>query len=385
MNGKRLSKLLALILLISVLTGCSANQTPQSSAPEETPSATPTTTPTEAPTEEPSPSPSPSPSPEPAAEPDQPPVDELGENWAAVGETGREYLTYTYAGQTVYRWFSYYIPTSYEPGDQLPLMLTLHGSTSNAAMQMSDGDWVRYAEQEGFILLAPESVAIHADGTLSSEGKSMGEIQQSDMSMLRWAAAATDPQTAYGVDDVEYLCRLVDFFIDGGYADASRVYACGLSHGAYMSLRLAVEAPEKFAGVGIASGQLCYQFQDADPLPATKIVFFQGTADYVVPITGIANWSMSLEETVQWFLDKYGMENNPVETEMPDLAEDGMTTTRYEYDDAEGNAMIVSYITTGGGHAWPGGKFASFSGGTTDINATELIWEELKDVSKDAE
>ena len=70
-------------------------------------------------------------------------------------------------------------------------MLTLHGSGSNASVQLQWGQWVECAEREGFIVVAPESVAIHADGILSSEGKSVLETKQTDFNYIRWNAAST--------------------------------------------------------------------------------------------------------------------------------------------------------------------------------------------------
>lgn len=59
---------------------------------------------------------------------------------------GRE--LYQYRGQDVSRLYYYYIPSTYQEGDKLPLMLTLHGSGSNASVQLQWGQWVECAERE---------------------------------------------------------------------------------------------------------------------------------------------------------------------------------------------------------------------------------------------
>lgn len=318
----------------------------------------------------------------------------LGDD-ATVGELAYGREVYEYRRQQVSRLYYYYIPSTYQKGDRLPLMLTLHGSGSNATTQLQWGQWVECAEREGFIVVAPESVTIHADGTLSSEGKSVIETQQTDFNYIRWNAASTDPCAQYLVDDVQYLCDLVDLFVDGGYADASRVYCCGFSHGGFMSMRLALEAPEKFAGVGVVSGLLCTEYTTVVPTDKVKIVFIQGTVDPVVPIEGMHydfdgdgereyTWAYSLDDSVKWWLDRYGMPNAPEHTELPDTNPyDETTISRDAYADGDGTVQIVTYVVEGGGHTWPGGSSYIGSGPVSlDAQASELIWAELKDATK---
>lgn len=373
---KRLSAVLFAATFL-LACACTAAEPVQSEIPSPTQSLTPSPSASEEPSKKPLPETSPV-SPE--------------ENWAKIGRLERKYLVYEYSGQTIARWFYYYIPSSYQPGDRLPLMFTLHGSASNASYQMNDGNWINYAEQEGFIMVAPESVAIHADGTLSSEGKSMAAIGQTDMKYLRWNAVSSDPQGAFGVDDVQYISDLIDLFTEPGYADAARVYSSGLSHGAFMSLRLAMELPEKIAGVGVVAGLLSREFVDTVMDVHPKIVFINGTADVVVPIDGMIYdydrdgekeyvWAYSQEDSVNWFLQQYGMSGACTETALPDTDEkDGTTITRYGYTTDEGDEMVVQYIVTGGGHTWPGGRGYGYGVTSRDAEATLLIWNDLKDV-----
>ena len=316
----------------------------------------------------------------------------------SIGRLTRGEGIYEYAGQQVTRKFYYYIPSTYTEGERLPLMLSLHGSGSNATMQLNEGRWTEYAEQEGFIVVAPESTAIHLDGKISSEGKLPYEIGRSDASFLRWAAVPTDPCAQLGVDDVGYLCDLIDLFVDGGYADAARVYSSGLSHGAFMSLRLALEMPEKLAGIGVVAGLLYADF-DRVQLPETvKVVLIHGTADTIVPFGGMKYdsdgdgtadylWAYSSDETADWFRMQYGMEGEPAVSPLPDAdPEDGTTITRRAYADKNGTELVVQYVVDGGGHTWPGGTQyapASVCGIVSrDAQAAELIWAELKDAAK---
>lgn len=312
----------------------------------------------------------------------------------SLGRLTRGEALYEYDGQQVTRKFFYYIPSTYTEGDRLPLMLSLHGSGSNATMQLGEGRWVDYAEQEGIIIVAPESTALHANGKISSEGKLPYEIGQSDAAYVRWAAASTDPCVQFGVDDVQYLSDLIDLFVNSGYADAERVYSSGLSHGAFMSLRLTLELPEKIAGVGIVAGLLCTEFKDVQMSKSVKIVLIHGTQDTIVPIQGMNYpsggestaeqlWAYSSNETVAWFLEQYGMDNRPTVSQLPDTdPEDGTTITRRAYADEAGRELIVQYVVDGGGHTWPGGtQYAPISVCgvvSREAQAAELIWSELQ-------
>lgn len=316
-----------------------------------------------------------------------------------LGQRTSASLTYTYWNQDVERQYYYYIPSYYEPGQKMPLMLALHGSGANALSQLYESNMEELAEKEGYIVIAPNSVAIHNDGTLSSCGNTLSTIGRSDMSYLRWNATPDDPQNMYDVDDVKYLCDLIDLFVDYGYVDPDRVYASGLSHGAFMSLRLALEVPEKIAGVGIVAGLLVDKFAALEPTGQVKLVFIHGTADPVVPMGGLSYdmdndgkpdfyYAKPLEDSIQWFIEKYGIEvADIVSSKVPDTnTADGCTIDRYGYQTADGSEPIVKYIVNNGGHTWPGGTQYSpsyYIGSLCrDVQASELIWNELKDVSK---
>lgn len=333
----------------------------------------------------------PQPSAGPDTQPSQKPLEIPLGSTAKVGELAYGREVYRYRGQDVSRLYYYYIPSTYRQGERLPLMLTLHGSGSNASIQLQWGDWVNCAEREGFIVVAPESVSIHKDGALSSEGKNVLETRQTDYSYLRWNASYTDPCAQYMVDDVQYLSDLVDLFVDAGYADAERVYSCGMSHGGFMSLRLAIEAPGKFAGVAAVAALLCEEYVTQVPAEKVRVVFIQGTQDPVVPIDGMHydfdgdgekeyTWAMSLDESAAWFVERYGASPEPAYSELPDAVPgDGTRIYRYEYR-AGGEPQVVKYVVEGGGHTWPGGTVYAGSGPVSlDAQASGLIWAELKD------
>lgn len=312
-----------------------------------------------------------------------------GGTWI-LGQTSFAWKTYYYSGREVARRYYYYIPSSYTIGERLPLVFTLPGTATTAEFQISQGHWTQLAEKEGFILLAPEYVSLHGDRTLSSESLTPAQMKQSNGTCQRWVATGVEPVSAYGVDDVAYLCDLMDVLIDSGHADPSRIYATGLSHGAYMAERLAIDVPERIAGIGVVAGGLWASFANRVLTNRVRIVFIQGTADPVVPYEGIGvsgNYmSLPLEDTINWFLDQYGLSDMISKGTVQELEDkdpsDGCRTTRVSYAGPNGEEQIIEYLIQGGGHTWPGGSqyMAEYAIGKLcrDFQASEVIWNDLK-------
>ena len=151
--------------------------------------------------------------------------------WVEVGKLSRAYITYEYDGQSVDRYFYYYLPSNYDPNDPPALMMTLHGSGVNADWQLREGNFVKIAEREGFAVLAPESTGVSKDRKLYGDGRGLTVLGQSDINALRWVAGDFEMAKGLGVDDVAYLSDLIDLFVAGNLIDGGRVYISGLSHG----------------------------------------------------------------------------------------------------------------------------------------------------------
>ena len=62
--------------------------------------------------------------------------------------------------------------------------------------------------------------------------------------------------TADDVEDVAFTRTLIDALHASYFTDRDRVFVCGLSSGAHMSYRLAVELSDRIAAVGIVNGSL---------------------------------------------------------------------------------------------------------------------------------
>jgi poly(3-hydroxybutyrate) depolymerase len=375
-----------------------------------------------------------------------------------IGERAKGYMEY----QGIQRMFEYYIPSSYD-GKRMPLMFTIPGSGHNSTMQLDEiSNLESLAEEKGFILIASNVVTwlpqdykdwvdstgkpIYADrfmpvpdgytgpmgnyyevngqlgayvngsaGYTSNSTHPIVNTVTGAKSVSNWIQAVTlgtERLAGVGIDDEGYFCALIGQFIDQGLVDKNRVFASGLSQGAFMSLRLAALHADIFAGAGIVSGELTQsvikQVTEDTPTNLVKLVFFHGDKDAVVPsgkleggyysrTDGPHPWSavsdnfLTLNETIEWFLDREGLVmDNPEGVPLPhkDVMvkdynsnveySDPTSITRYEYID--GAATV--YWVHEGGHTWPGGtqyaSLATVGQLSMQANASELMWEDLK-------
>jgi polyhydroxybutyrate depolymerase len=89
-----------------------------------------------------------------------------------------------------------------------------------------------------------------------------------------------------GVDDVAFLRAVIDWSADrfGTYRD--RAIVAGMSNGAFMAHRMALEASDQVAVLAAVSGQMPASLLAATPSHAVSAMLIHGTADSISPIEG---------------------------------------------------------------------------------------------------
>jgi polyhydroxybutyrate depolymerase len=194
-----------------------------------------------------------------------------------------------------------------------------------------------------------------------------------------------------GVDDVGFLRALVDDVASRLPLDERRVYATGISNGAFMSTRLACEGADWIAAVAPVVGTAPRDFESwCAPARPVAVIAFLGEDDPLVPyeggkITGPFGFGnrgrvVSAASLEAFWADHNGCGAGPTEAALPDLETgDGSSVVRRSFAECDAGADVVFYHLDGGGHTWPGGKqyLAPLLVGKTnrDIAATELIWQ----------
>jgi polyhydroxybutyrate depolymerase len=274
----------------------------------------------------------------------------------------------------VTREYHVHVPPGYDGSEPVPLVLALHGGGGEGNKMDELTGFNDVADEEGFMVVYPQGV-----NKRWNDGR---DIQ----SLL-----PVEPP-----DDVKFLGDLVRQLTVDYNVDENGVYACGISNGAFMSYRLAVEYPDVFSAVaGVAaqvSAALKEKYPPREPIPVMMIL---GNEDPLVPyeggeirLFGILSRGevLSAEESVELWVKNNGCNEIPETTYYDDInAEDESVVRRDEYVSGVG-ADVVLITVEGGGHTWPGGwQYLNdeIIGKTNrDINASAIIWEYFKGFKK---
>ena len=254
-----------------------------------------------------------------------------------------------------------HLPGGREPPAPAALVLVLHGGGGNAenAARMSRMD--AKADREGFI-------AVYPNGT----GGPLGRF-------LTWNAwRCCGAALVKGVDDVAFIRAVVEKVSREHAIDRKRIYATGLSNGGMMSYRLGCEAADIFAAIAPVAGAL--NTDDCRPASPVSVIVFHGTADGHVLFEGgkpriafdsHARTDNSVAFAVDFWTRRDGCDAKPEHDQRGHVIHDAYA--------CPGRRAVELYAIVGQGHAWPGGekglRFGNVDAPTTEISATDLMWD----------
>lgn len=246
------------------------------------------------------------------------------------------------------RTYILHVPSSYDAANPAPLVFNLHGYGSNATQQFIYGDFRSLADTDGFLV-------VHPQGTLD------------DMNSAFWNA-----NWGAAVDDVGFISALIDSLSASYNIDLNRVYSTGMSNGGFMSYTLACQLSDRIAAIASVTGTMTIGQACNEP-KEVPVMQIHGTADGVVAYGG-SNLGMSIDDVIDFWVNKNGCDTNPQSTMIPDIdTTDASTAEHYVYTNGTNGSSVEFYKIIDGGHTWPG---AIFNIGVTnqDINASEEIW-----------
>ncbi len=138
-------------------------------------------------------------------------------------------------------WYEY-VPSSYQAGVAVPLVLQMHGGSGDGLRDALETDWHRIAEEKGFIVVYPNS---HRYG--------------------RWECDEAD---------IETIRRLIVRICARYTIDTSRIYMQGMSNGDMITTAFVLEHPELLAAAGFIAGPLPKEMLPhlpKGPLPCIQI------------------------------------------------------------------------------------------------------------------
>jgi polyhydroxybutyrate depolymerase len=238
------------------------------------------------------------------------------------------------------------VPTTYDGEEPVPLIVDLHGSSSDASQQVLYSGLPDAAEETATIVAT-------LDGTGTPRG------------------FALSPASA----DVEVVSTLVDELGDRFCIDADRIASVGISNGSAMSATLACALDGRLASIGLVAATIAPFGCDDDV--RTSVIAFHGTADETVPYGGgIGGPGVDLapaEEGIAAWAEQDRCDPAPETTEVAD------DVRRWEYEGCDGGTDVAFYRVEGAGHVWPGSPIpfdlleARLGPNTDSVDAAALV------------
>ncbi len=257
-----------------------------------------------------------------------------------------------------------HLPPQYDPTRRWPIILALHGATSNARLMQLFCGLSDKADQAGFVVVYP-----NGSGGLPN--------------VLTWnAGGCCGYAVNHGINDVGFIDHLLDDVARHVSVDPARVYVAGMSNGAQMAYRLAAELTHRFAAIAAVAGPT--GISDPRPSRPIPVVHLHGTDDQFAPfLGGVGTRSLykipfiSIEETVRMWVRLNGCPETPTTTYDPLQVDDGTRIIRHHFGPGEGGSEVLWVIVEGGGHTWPGRPPLPEALGksTSNLYANDLIWE----------
>jgi polyhydroxybutyrate depolymerase len=161
-----------------------------------------------------------------------------------------------------------------QPAGPRPLVLVLHGHLGTAANALGNGRvpsplsaWVGIADREQILVAALQGLTGNDNHT-------------------GWHDCRTDAIEDPQVDDVAFARAVIDTLVKSGRADPHRLYIMGMSNGAMMSLRLALELRPAPAAIAAVSGTMAEHSDCTSTAVPTSVLLIDGTDDPIVPYAG---------------------------------------------------------------------------------------------------
>ena len=284
---------------------------------------------------------------------------------AGAVASGEEKVTTASGGAE--RWYYRYVPNGYSPTTPVPVVFDFHGYLEGADVHKQHSALGPFGDEKGFATITPHGLG----------------------NPVRW-------DTGLDSADIRFVGELLDEVENTVCVDENRIFATGLSNGAFMTSAIACAYADRVAAVapvaGISNAEGC------KPARAVPVVAFHGTADSFIAFEGGLGESArdlpspdgsdrtlgesgvadrikgpSIPEVTAAWAKRNGCTSEPTESKIAD------DVTLIEFSCPRG-AEAELYRITDGGHTWPGSEFSkaieSAVGHTTfSIDANEVMWE----------
>lgn len=248
----------------------------------------------------------------------------------------------------IMRKYRLYVPAIYTGSQAVPLILNLHGYTSNALQQQLYSNFMPIADTANFLMVYPEGKA--------------------PLGNQYWNAGFGGTE-----NDVLFMSDLIDSLKLTYNIDLNSIYSCGMSNGGIMSYYLACNLPNRIAAIASVTGSMLKTWLSCAPSRPFPIMEIHGTADGTVNYLGDATFA-----PIDSVVKKWSSHNNcnpaPTTFSVPNISlTDNSTALHYVYSGGTSGSSVELYKVIGGGHSWPG-AFAFLANTNQDFSASVEIW-----------
>lgn len=272
---------------------------------------------------------------------------------------------------------SYYLhlPEGYNPKDNFPLVIFLHGFGGNGKNGLEQGHWIEESDKEHFIVAG-------LNGLLKYPGRRESFL----FNQRSWNCGGEGtPSEVKGVNDVGFIDTVITILESKYSIDKRRIYISGFSNGAAMTFRAGMELSDKIAAIAPVSSVLLVKPHPLE-YPVSLILIY-GTNDPINPFNGgtIKRFGVNEERlSAEKMWELWGELLNCPNKKNVIYNKDGVTGERLGPDSAGAEADF--YTVDGMGHSWPGGinrlPKLLIGNSSNKINATDLIWNFFKEHAK---
>lgn len=250
----------------------------------------------------------------------------------------------------LFRAYYLHIPKSFSREKRVPLIIVLHGGLGDARSAEWDSIMSKQADKDNFVVAYPN-----------------GHLRT-------WnAGQCCGIARAQNVNDVNYIRTLIKKLHVDLNIDPDRVYVAGLSNGGMMAYRLASELSDVIAAVAPVEG--CMYEQPEEFTGPVSVIAFHGKSDTVVKYDGGTGWvgtyqlkATPVQPTIAYWTKRNQCDTTPIREEDENLVKE-------VYRNGKNGTEVCLYTIKDGGHAWPGGRRASFvfDRPSKCVSATEVM------------
>ena len=165
------------------------------------------------------------------------------------------------------------LPKNFHSHRLYPLIVNIHGFGVNGAIEIGYQGYDKLPGKHDVIVAAPTG-SVHPN-----------------LGVTFWNATLACCGFEYffgptGVDDVDYLTRLIDELSSRYPIDPERIYLVGHSNGGFMAHRMACDRAERLAAIVALSGTTHFDPDECHPSAPVNILHIHGTADTRVSFDG---------------------------------------------------------------------------------------------------